>query len=310
MSLYNIDDDEEKVIIHGSPFRLLITANEKYLAVIYEWGEQEGHYYLFRIYDIRITNEIALGQWLWVRHNYYKNIQHCFDRLQKHYNISQSIEKNIKKNIALGIEKYLDIDDTGFIYILSNDCVYQYSINNEEFLDRFSFVNSIDFKIMSNLPNYALTIQVISKQQWIILEDLHRQKFSKKISQSKLSGKEIHNLENLFYFETQTLEIDEGMDDNWQILSGTLGQMRSGKILRKLVFAGMREKQFIIDKTQVSFCGIIDYANLFKFDLLTGKHKITPTQFNYKYQDVVKVSKNAIVYSNRGGNQMVFVRLK
>ncbi|CAD8185098.1 unnamed protein product [Paramecium octaurelia] len=148
-----------------------------------------------------------------------------FNKLQHQLTYTQ-------KNIYLGMNHFLDIDGDGFIYVLGlEEFQAGFSFTNiGEFQQGFSFDNTIDFKIVSNLPNYAVTIEVIQQKRWVIL---NHSKISKRIGQSKLKGQEIHSLESLFFFEIY--QEDGDMDENWYSLSGTLGQMRSGKIVRKVI---------------------------------------------------------------------------
>ncbi|CAD8132553.1 unnamed protein product [Paramecium octaurelia] len=252
----------------------------------------------------------ALGLWAWVEYQYEKSIKHCFDCYSKYFfEVFQQIitlvdlQKKTQKNIYLGMNHFLDIDGDGFIYVLGlEEFQAGFSFTNiGEFQQGFSFDNTIDFKIVSNLPNYAVTIEVIQQKRWVIL---NHSKISKRIGQSKLKGQEIHSLENLFFFEIY--QEDGDMDENWYSLSGTLGQMRSGKIVRKVVFSEMRDKQFIIDLTQYKYFDIIDYDQLFIFDVLRGKQKLKPVQFDYL--GVVRFSKNTIPYAN--GREIEFIRLK
>ncbi|CAK82516.1 unnamed protein product (macronuclear) [Paramecium tetraurelia] len=322
MSLNNSDEVDEKIIqIKGitlfpdiSVRLVLISPNEQFLALIVERGYNnvEAIDCLFKIYDLKTTNEIASGQWISIANS--NVFQNEFDRYSTFFFQVVSdmltivdLKNKTLTNISIeGIQRYLDIDNKGYIYLLRGSYVYQYSINDKEFDGYSLFDNILELTILPNLPKYALAIK---NNSWIILQNILKSKLSKRLR--KTGGNKIHNLENYIFveiFEQREKDEDGYITENMKCLK--LGEMRTGKIIRNLdykfgnniriqdyEFESLRP-QLIMDQTQAT----INYDDL-KFDLLSGREK----KVRFLSEDCIKQTKNGFI--GKEGQTLRFVRL-
>ncbi|CAD8163317.1 unnamed protein product [Paramecium octaurelia] len=254
-------------------------------------------HFLFRIYDFKITDEIAQGQWVSLGVD--RVFQNKFDRYSTYFfQVVQDLltivdlkNKTLTNKSIEGISRYLDIDDNGYIYLLlrgSNVC--QYSINDKEFKYNYMLNGLLDLNILPSLSNYALTIQAIDGSSWLFVYNIHKQKLSKRIRQTKKRGNEIQSLDNHLFVEIiNRIEDDEYGEVSENIEGITLREMRTGKIIRNSVnYKEFQRQQHFIDKTQVT---IIDQ---YKFDLLRGRQKVAP-----QIQDCITFSKNGFIYMKK-----------